>query len=152
MSVPPNICIERIKSNRNKEKAVVEVYIYTLNKTNGNIQYWACEQRGKCSARINTTDDYIMKPTSIEQKVEDHTHAPIPGRIDMLKSYSNLKTAAANSEQSTRGILSTALETMYTTTINAFPKFESVKRTVRSYKSRGIESCGHPDNWYNHSR
>ena len=77
--------------------------------------------------------------------VEDHTHAPIPGRIEMLKSYSILKTAAVNSEQSTRGILSTTLGTMHTTTINAFPKFEYVKRTIRSYKSRGIESCGHPD-------
>ena len=35
---------------------------------------------------------------------------------------------------------------MLTTRINAFQKFESVKRTIRSYKSRGIESFGHPDN------
>ena len=77
---------------------------------------------------------------------EYHTHVPIPGRVEMQKSYSNLKTAAVNSEQTTRVILSTTLETMHTTTINAFPKFESVKRTIRCYKSRGIESCGHPDN------
>ena len=31
--------------------------------------------------------------------VDKHTYAPIPGRVDMQKSYSNLKTAAANSEQ-----------------------------------------------------
>ena len=88
----------------------------------------------------------MIKPTNIKQIVEEDTHAPIPGLIDMLKSYSNIKTAAANSEQSTRGILSTELQSIHTTTINAFPKLESVKRTIRSYKSRGIESCGHPEN------
>ena len=30
--------------------------------------------------------------------------------------------------------------------LNAFTKFESVKRTIRPYKSRGIERSGHPEN------
>ena len=56
MSVTQKIFCQRIENNRNKGKAVVEGFIYTLNKTNANIQYWVCEQRGKCGVRINTTD------------------------------------------------------------------------------------------------
>ena len=43
--------------------------------------------------------------------VEDHSHAPISSRFKMLKSYSQMKTTAASSEQSTRSILSTAVKT-----------------------------------------
>ena len=60
----------------------------------------------------------------------------------MLQAYSTIK----NSEQSTRAILSTSLETMRSSIINTFPKIESVKRTIRVYKSSDIECCGHPGN------
>ena len=58
------------------------------------------------------------------------------------KSHSKSKSLAKNSEQSTRGILSTLLETMNSGTVIKLPKLESVKRTLRSYKNIGIESCG----------
>ena len=62
----------------------------------------------------------------------------------MLQSYSNSKSLAKKSEQSTRSILSTMLETINSGTFNKLPKLESVKRTIRSYKNISIESCGQP--------
>ena len=62
----------------------------------------------------------------------------------MLQSYSKSKSLAKNSEQSTRGILSTMLETMNSGTVIILPKLESVKRIIRSYKNIGIESFGKP--------
>ena len=94
--------IERVKSSQDKEKAVVEGFVYTLDLTNGDVLYWVCERRGKCNSRINTSNYLIIKPNHIAQNVEDHTHAPISARIEMIKCYSQLKTTAAISEQSTR--------------------------------------------------
>lgn len=88
----------------------------------------------------------MIKPTYVERIVEEHTHAPISDRVDIPKNNSNLKAAATNLKQSTRGMMSTELDTSHTTAINAFPKLESVKRTIRCHQSRGIESCGHPEN------
>ena len=139
------ISIEKIKSKRNKEKAVVEGFIYNLNRINGEVYYWVCEKRGKCKARINTLNDIVIKPMHITQLTNDHTHAPSQERIEMLRTYSKIKSMATNSEQSTRAILSTSLETMHPSVVNTFPKLESVKRIIRVYKSAGIETCGHPE-------
>ena len=101
-----SMVIEKIKSHRNKDKAVVNGFIYSLNRTFGDVLYCVCELRGKCNARVNTRNDNIIKPTSFAQITDDHTHAPSQERIEMLQSYSKSQSLAKNSEQSTRGILS----------------------------------------------
>ena len=61
MATPLNkMVMEKIKSNRNRDKAVVNGYIYSLNRTSGDIQYWVCELRGKCTARIDTNNCTII--------------------------------------------------------------------------------------------
>ena len=42
--------IERIKSERNKDKASIQGFIYTLNRKSHDIEYWVCEKRGICIA------------------------------------------------------------------------------------------------------
>ena len=77
MATPLNkMVIQKIKSNRNKDKAVVNGFIYSLNRTLGDIQYWVCELRGKCTARKNTNNCIITRPTDFAQIEQDHTHAP----------------------------------------------------------------------------
>ena len=78
MATPLNsMVIERIKSNRNKDKAVVNGLIYSLNRTSGDVLYWVCELRGKCNARINTRNDNIIKPTDFAQiRVITRMHLP----------------------------------------------------------------------------
>ena len=77
MATPLNsMTIEKIKSNCNKDKAVVNGFIYSLNRTSG---VRVCELRGKCNARMNTRNDNIIKPSDVAQIARDHTHAPYPG-------------------------------------------------------------------------
>ena len=93
MATPLNkMVIEKIKSNRNKDKAVVNGFIYSLRRTSCDVQYWVCELSGKCTARINTNNCTIIRPTDFAQIEQDHTHAPSQERIEMLIAYSNLKT------------------------------------------------------------
>ena len=129
------LIIERIKSNKNKDKAFVMGYIYTLNRVTDGLSYWVCEKRGTCKARIHTREDIITKPVLISEIEQAHTHTPSQDRIQMLKDYRKMKDIASNSEQSTRGILSLVIEEMHPSTVNKLPKLESVKRTIRNYKS-----------------
>ena len=138
------LIIERIKSNKNKDKAFVMGYIYTLNRVTDGLSYWVCEKRGTCKARIHTREDIITKPVLISEIEQAHTHTPSQDRIQMLKDYSKMKDIASNSEQSTRGILSLGIEEMHPSTVNKLRKLESVKRTIRNYKSMSIENCGSP--------
>ena len=138
------LIIERMKSNKNKDKAFVMGYIYTLNRVTDGLSYWVCEKRGTCKARIHAREDIITKPVLISEIEQAHTHTPSQDRIQMLKDYSKMKDIASNSEQSTRGILSLGIEEMHPSTVNKLRKLESVKRTIRNYKSMSIENCGSP--------
>ena len=50
----PDLTIERIKSERNKDKATTHGYIYTLNRVVNGIEYWVCENRITLDSGINT--------------------------------------------------------------------------------------------------
>ena len=87
-------------------------------------------------ARVHTRNDIIVKPVLIVSEIQQaHTHTPSQVRVQMLKDYRKMKDIASNSEQSTRGILSIGIGEMNSSTINKLPQLESVKRTIRNYKS-----------------
>ena len=136
------LIIEWIKSNKNK--ASLMGYIYTLNRVSDGPSLWVCEKRGTCKARIHTRNDIIVKPVIVSEIQQAHKHTSSQDRVQMLKDYTKTKEIAANSEQSTRGILSIGIGEMNPCAINKLPKLESVKRTIRNYKSISIENCGNP--------
>ena len=129
-------------STKNKYKATFSGYIYTLNRISDEVSYWVSEKRGICKARIHTINDVITKPLEVSEIELSHAHPPSQDRIEMLKQYGEMKNLATTSEQSTRGILSLGTATMHQITINKLPKLESVKRTIRKYKCKNVESFG----------
>ena len=60
-----------------------------------------------------------------------HTHAPDCSRVEMIRGLNTMKYRARNSNDSTRSILATGLETMTDSTISKLYKFDSIKRTIR---------------------
>ena len=55
----PTICIERVKTIRNKDKAVVEGFIYTLNRTK-EMSYTGCAKK-----ETNATLEPIQETISL---------------------------------------------------------------------------------------
>ena len=93
---------------------------------------------------MHTRGDVIIKPTVLNNIYSSHTHGSDPVRIDMLKGYNKVKERSIDSEESTRVILSYCIEQMGASSVAQLPKLESVKRTIRTYKSRSEENCGNP--------
>ena len=62
----------------------------------------------------------------------------------MLKGYNYAKQRSIDSEESTRAILSIAIEQMPSSSIAKLPNLDSVKRTIRNYKKISQVSCGNP--------
>ena len=58
-------CIERLKSERNKDKATIQGFIYTLNRFAKGIEHWVCEKRGSCKARLHTINNEIVQPETL---------------------------------------------------------------------------------------
>ena len=78
--------IERIRSTKNKDKAIFSGYIYTLNRISDEVSYWVCEKRGICKARIHTIKDVITKPLEVSEIEQSHVHPPSQDRIEVLSN------------------------------------------------------------------
>ena len=99
--------IELIKSTKGKNKAHIKAFLYSLNGASlaGN-QYWLCEQRGTCKARLTTSPDgAILIPSLVTEILSSHTHGPNPARSEMLRGYQLMKDRALVSGEKTRTIL-----------------------------------------------
>ncbi|KAI6646922.1 hypothetical protein LOD99_9114 [Oopsacas minuta] len=137
-SLTSSFSIERIPSERNKDKASIQGFTYTLNRKSHNIEYWVCEKRGICKARLHTSNNQVVKPTDPSIIPSEHSHSSDITRVEMLRGYTNLKGIARNSESSTRNLLATSVEGITAESINKLPTLDSVKRTIRRCKRRGI--------------
>ena len=142
MAVP--LTIEMIKSNRGKNKATIQGFSYTLAKSSEEVQIWLCEKRGVCKARIHTKNNLVIKPSLISDIHSSHSQGSDPIRIGILKGYNHIKERAANSEESTRLILSYGIDQMSSSSTAKLPSIESVKRRIRKHKGISNENCSNP--------
>ena len=131
------VLAESIRSKRGKDKLVILGFIYTLNKSNNELNHWVCENRGHCKARMSTKIDLsIVKSRDSNEILDSHTHGPDISRIEMLKGYNLMKErASSNSDESTRAIFASRVETMSDTSVIKLPKTESIKRMIREHKN-----------------
>ena len=129
--------IELIKSTKAKNKAHIKGFLYTLNGvSSAGKQYWLCEKRGTCKARMTTSPEgAVLIPSQFTQIVSSHTHAPDPARSQMLQGYQSMKDRAFVSGEKTRTILTQGLVGLNESSIVALPTLSSVKRTIRRHKS-----------------
>ena len=70
------------------------------------------ENRATCKARMSTNDANVVKPTIVADIHLSHTHGPNTPRIEVINGVTKMKARATNSEESTRLILASGIETM----------------------------------------
>ena len=129
------LVIQITKTSKNKEKAYIEGFLYTLNKCSSQLSHWVCEKRGTCKARLTTNLRIVVIPCQIADINSSHSHGPDTKRFEIVQSISQMKDRATNSEDSTRSILASGVGTMSNSSIAALPRFDSVKRTICRVKS-----------------
>jgi hypothetical protein len=78
--------ISFINSNKNKRLLSIAGYIFYQNKSTPKVTYWKCEQKS-CSAAVHLdSNDRFIKFNSA-----DHTHMPVPERIEIRKLMTSVK-------------------------------------------------------------
>ena len=98
--------MERLCSEKGREKVALEGYIYRFDKNSkldADTKFWRCEQKS-CLARIHTNGENVTR------RLGEHTHGPNVPKVDAAKIVSALKERATNSRDAARQILSEALE------------------------------------------
>ena len=118
MVTSTQLTVEMLKTSKNKDKACIDGFLYTINRSNSAGLHLVCEKRGTCKARLITHDIRIVTPTDISYIHSSHTHAPDCSRVKMIKGLDTMKQRTSNSNDSTRLILENGLETMTNSTIS----------------------------------
>lgn len=89
--------ISVVKSNKGKEKLIIDGYGYVLDKKQKEIYRWICEARksapcrGRVSTRLAENCHMIVKEPSV------HTHDALAHALPVAKTNNYLKTMAATS-------------------------------------------------------
>ena len=83
MSTP---IIEFSQTSKGKRLLICDGYAYNLNKDNGKVKYWRCEER-PCSAAIHTDKNYQFLALK-----GAHDHLPSPERIEIMELKRKVKT------------------------------------------------------------
>ncbi|KAB0797484.1 hypothetical protein PPYR_08477, partial [Photinus pyralis] len=77
-----------IVSIRGKEKFVCDGFIYifdSISKSDENVKFWRCEERGRCKARIHTRDETVVKTLNI------HSHDSSATKVEVGKTITRIK-------------------------------------------------------------
>ena len=95
-----------VLSQRNKRKFVDDdSFVYVLNNTNkdGSVQYWTCEKKGFCRAKIHVSNDRVVRV------VGEHTHEPDVNAVKASVLMDDIKREAETSQDITRNIIRDAV-------------------------------------------
>ncbi len=95
---------EFVNSSRGKPKLCHDGYMFLKEKTNkaGTLDFWVCDQRPLCKARIHTEANSL----AITRHIGDHSHEGDAARIEISKSYREMKRRAEESQEGTLKLIS----------------------------------------------
>ena len=81
MATSTQLTVEMLKASKDKDKACIDGFLYTLNRSNSAGLHWVCEKRGTCKARL-ITHDRIVTPADISDIHSSHRHEPDCSRVE----------------------------------------------------------------------
>ena len=84
-------------SKRGKLKFIEDGKSFSFEKhsKDGSIEFWKCDVRGTCKARLHIRDGRVVK------RINRHTHPGDASRIEVLRSLSVLRHRAVNTMEQT---------------------------------------------------
>lgn len=107
-------------------------YVYTCNNKSkdGKKLYWLCANRTNCNVRIHTVDDVIVFRSNV------HNHSAEPAKYVARKKVSDMSTAAATSNDSTRNIIRDGVQNADEDLAAALPSRQSMCRRIQRARRR----------------
>jgi hypothetical protein len=120
-------------SQRNKRKFVDDdSFVYVLNNTNkdGSVEYWTCEKKGLCRAKIHISNDRVIRA------VGDHTHEPDINAVKASVVIDDIRREAETSQNSTRNLIRDAVANKDDSVLAALPSRAAMSRRIQRVRRR----------------
>lgn len=140
--------MEFVETVRGHRKVLLHGYLYVKQKelANGYISY-ECEKRrqnkdkqGACKAKIKVRgDEFILGENQ-------HTHAPEPGRPEMLRVQARIKRRAADTEETPQQIITAQVQGLGQAAATQMPQVRSIRRQVRRVRRNNNQPPATPQN------
>ena len=122
-----------VVSQRKKRKFVDDDYVvYVLNNKNrdATMEYWTCERKTQCRAKIHVSNDRIVK------HVGEHTHAADVNAVKASVLLENMKHDAETSNDTTRNIIRDAVGQQDDGVLAALPSRPTLTRRIQRARRR----------------
>ncbi len=103
--------------------------MFLKEKTNkaGTLDFWVCDQRPLCKARIHTEANSL----AITRHIGDHSHEGDAPRIEIFKSYREMKRRAEESQEGTAQIIQQSTATLSQAAQGKIGGKDALKKVVR---------------------
>jgi len=91
-----------LSSQHNKRKFVDEQsYVYVFNNKNkdGSVEYWTCEQKILCRAKVHVSNDRVIRA------IGNHTHGPSVQAVNAQIIVNEIDREATQSQHTARNIV-----------------------------------------------
>ena len=124
---------ENLTSQRNKRKFVDDdAFVYVLNNKNkdGSVEYWTCEQKKFCKAKVHVSNDRVIRA------IGDHTHGPDVNSVKARQLLNTVKRDAETSRDSTRNIIRDAVCQQDDGVLAALPSRATISRRIQRARRR----------------
>lgn len=116
-----------VESKRGKRKFVDDGYEYVFDRTSvdGTVQFWRCERRGRCKARIHVNDGQVIK------KINPHSHGANAAKVLVDVHVTAIKERAQNTMELTSQLINNCLENANQACLGALPSTSALRKVVR---------------------
>lgn len=134
--------LQFVKSQKGKDLLVYHGHMFSKEKTDENRKIiWKCLSyaKSKCSARIHTMDDGVIK------EPHDHNHAPDQAKVQVKNVISGMKDRAETApETSTHQIVAASVVNLGVAVQGQLPSVPCLKRTVQRLRQQVNEAPPNP--------
>ena len=116
-----------ILTQRGRRKIAYNGFLYIYDKdsrTDNSLQFWRCEKRGHCKARLYVRDGKVVK------QVNDHLHEASPAKVEVALVKMNIKQRAAETLEPTNVVLNECLNDLSPASLAAIPSTSTLRKTI----------------------
>ena len=134
--------METIASQRGCKKFIDDGFCYLFDKTSYDkqLEFWRCEKRGSCKARIHVAANTKL----VVKYINIHTHGANAAQVEAMKVVAEMKKKAEETVESPAQIINGSVQNMSNACQGAMPNINALTPTQTQRNSRGtIKSYMH---------
>jgi hypothetical protein len=117
--------LQFVETAKGKKKAILDGYMYTLEKVVADKSYWRCDNRS-CNARLHSKNNVVvLQPTA------HRLHAPSAASIASAVVTGEVRKKAGEGDTSTRNVVHQALAGVPVDAAASMPSTSSLSQIIR---------------------